>query len=690
MQNQAMDQAAASHEDPSPAALAGLAASAALAVAVAACVAAFVLVVTRQYPALSPYDRGVSGGGMEDALASRQFLLGRIVSGLLFAASGWYLMRRRPGVLLGPLALAAGLGNGLAVAGGQWALLSYLGGHALPGAAVGAWTFSWGLAVEPVVLAMILVFFPDGRWPSGLARWLSALSLALCCAGLAHALVAPLSPDPHGPLAGIRHPLGLAVLPALDDFLLIGPGLLLGTVVLILRWRSATVPVRYLLRSLVVIIIAGFLLEPVGTAPDAIGTVVLLVALIAGTLRHRVYGIDVVLNRTLVYAVLTGVVALVYGLLVGIVNLLGQQAGFTGGVVPAIGAAFSLFPARQRVQRLVNRFLYGQRDEPYAVVSGIGSRLEAAGSAEQLLPGVLESIVTTLRLPYAAVDLHGGSGVSRRIEHGAPTADAERFPLIHQGRSLGELVVGRRSGEPAIAPAERRLLEDIARQSAVAAANVVLTQELVRSRERIINAAEEERRRLRRDLHDGLGPVLTAAASRVDASRNLLRRDVDKADDILNDVRNDLTNALDDLRRVVYALRPPALDSLGLLGALREHVRRSPVPVILRFPEQVEDLAPAVEVAAYRIVAEAITNVSRHADASMCTVSITCNGQLRIEVSDDGSGTAAWSPGVGLSSMRERATELGGQWSAGPAGGGGGGLVVAELPIASTGSGASG
>jgi len=677
-----MDQAPVPPQDPKTRDHPGLAANAAAVVAVTAAILGLVLVVATRYPELSPYHGSVPGGGTEDALASRPFLIGRAISALLFTVSGWYLARRRPGVVLGPLALAAGLGNGLAVAGGQWALLAHLGGHGLPGANVGAWMFNWGLAVEPVVLVMILVFFPDGRWPGGLARWLGALSLGLCCAGLLHALSEPLSLDPHGPLAGVRHPLGLAVLPAINDVVLFLPGLALASVALVLRWRRAIVPLRYVLRSLVFVTVAGFLLQPLGGAGDVIGTVLLLVVLIAGTLRHRIYGIDVVLNRTLVYAVLTAVVALVYGALVALVNRLGQQVGFTGGLLPAIGAAFSLFPARQRVQRLVNRFLYGQRDEPYAVVSGIGARLEAAGSAEQLLPGVVESIVTTLRVPYAAVDLHGEAPTSRRIDHGTPTDELEHFPLVHQGRALGELVVGRRPGEAAMAPAERRLLEDIARQSAVAAANVILTQELRRSRERIINAAEEERRRLRRDLHDGLGPVLTAAATRVDASRNLLRRDVDKADDILADVRNDLSGALDDLRRLVYALRPPALDSLGLLGALREHVRRCPVPVVLRAPDAVGDLSPAVEVAAYRMVAEAVTNVSRHAGATMCTVSITCNGLLRIEVCDDGPGTGAWSPGVGLSSMRERATELGGSWSAGPVAGGG--RVVAELPLAAT------
>ena len=643
----------------------------------------FVLLVAQRHTDFGPYTGGFGSGGAEATLADRAFLVGRGVSALLFAGGGWYLMRHRPWVVLGPLVLAAGVGNGLALAGTQWVTLSQFGGHHLPGASVGVWLLAWGLAVEPVALAAIFVLFPDGRWPDGALRWLGQLSVGLCCAGLLHSLVAPVSTDPSGPLASLGHPLGLSVLPGLDDFVLIFPGLLLSNAILVVRWLRARGETRLVLRSLAVATLVLSLPSLVLSQFAVVGsfsTAVLLVVIIAGVLRHRVYGIEVVLNRTLVYGTLTVLVAAVYAALVGVVDLLGSEVGIAGGLVPAIGAAFILLPARQRVQRTVNRFLYGHRDEPYAVISRVGSRLEAAGSAEQLLPAVLESLVQTLRVPYAAVDLRSGGGVLHQVAHGTPVADVERFPLVHQGEDLGELVVGRRGGESALAPAERRLLEDVARQVAVAAANVMLTEELVRSRERVINAAEEERRRLRRDLHDGLGPVLTAAATRVDASRNLLRRDVERADDLLGQVRGDLTGALEDLRRLVYALRPPALDHLGLLGALREHAHRSAVPVVLHLPEALPELTPAVEVAAYRIVTEAVTNVARHAAASSCTVSVSCNASLQIEVADDGQGHATWTPGVGLSSMRERTVELGGHWSAGP-GPDGGGRVLVELPL---------
>lgn len=646
---------------------------------------AFVLLVAQRHTDFGPYNRGLTGGRIEDTLGDRSFLIGRGIAALLFGVAGWYLMRHRPRVVLGPLVMAAGVGNALAVAGAQVVVLSQFGGHELPGAAVALWFFNWGLAVEPVAMAVILVLFPEGRWPAGALRWLGAVSVALCCAGLLHALVSPLEPDPAGPLASLSHPLGLSVLPGLEGFLLIFPGVMLSNAILVVRWLRARGELRLVLRSLAVMTLVlsvprfAFGQE---VAVDSLSTVVLLVLIIGGVLRHRVYGIDVVVNRTLVYSALTVVVAAVYGALVGVVSVFGSETGVAHGLVPAIGAAFSLLPARQRVQRVVNRFLYGERDEPYRVVSRVGAQLEAAGSAEQLLPAVLESLVQALRVPYAAVELHTSAGTVRRAEHGTAVDDIERFPLIHQGDGLGDLVVGRRSGESALASADRHLLEAIARQVAVAAANLLLTEELVRSRERVINAAEDERRRLRRDLHDGLGPVLTAAATRVDASRNLVRRDVDKADDLLRHVRSDLTNALEDLRRLVYALRPPALDQLGLLGALREHVQRSAIPITLHVPETLPELPPALEVAAYRIVTEATTNVARHAGASSCTVSILADSELRIEVSDDGPGRRTWSPGVGLSSMRERTLELSGHWTAGP-GPDGGGRVVVELPLRS-------
>jgi two-component system, NarL family, sensor kinase len=194
-----------------------------------------------------------------------------------------------------------------------------------------------------------------------------------------------------------------------------------------------------------------------------------------------------------------------------------------------------------------------------------------------------------------------------------------------------------------------------------------------------VNAAEDERRRLRRDLHDGLGPILTATASKVDAAGNLLHRDPGKAEALLREVRSQLSEGLTDLRRLVYALRPPALDELGLLEALREMAARAPLPVTVDLPDALPTLPPAVEAAAYRIAAEAINNAARHASATHCRIQVRCSGSFVLEVRDDGPTRVTWKPGVGLTSLRERATDLGGSWLAGPDGSGG--RVQAVLPL---------
>ena len=424
-----------------------------------------------------------------------------------------------------------------------------------------------------------------------------------------------------------------------------------------------------------------FVVLPAGDLISTVEVVLLLIVVTVVVLANQVYGIEVVLNRALVYTLLTVVVAALYGTGVGVLALLGENVGGPWTIVVAIASAFSLAPARQRVQRLVNRFLYGERDEPYAVIGRLATRLEATGTAEQLVPSLLESIVDVLRLPSAAVEMRGEDGSTRRIAHGAdrPDGGSIRFPLVHQGDQIGALVIGLRPGQDALGPRETRLMRDIARQVAVAASNVMLTEALIQSRERIVHTAEEERRRLRHDLHDGLGPVLTAAASKVDASRNLLAKDLPRAGGLLDSVRGDLGTALGELRRLVYALRPPVLDELGLSRALAEQLEHAAIPVRLTCTADLSGLPAAVEIAAYRIVTEAVTNVARHAGASLCEVTISRGGRLTLDIRDDGPTIQPWTPGVGLTSMRERATALGGVWQAGPTSDGG--RVHVELPL---------
>jgi signal transduction histidine kinase len=305
-----------------------------------------------------------------------------------------------------------------------------------------------------------------------------------------------------------------------------------------------------------------------------------------------------------------------------------------------------------------------------------------------------------LRLPYAAVTLRHAEGFATVVEVGTPVAGALRLPLAYQGEPVGELRLGPRApGEP-FSLADRRLLEDLARQAGVAVHAVRLTADLQRSRERLVSAREEERRRLRRDLHDGLGPALGAQRLKVGSARALYAHDPAAADALLAELETDLGAALTDIRRLVYDLRPPALDELGLVGAIRQGAApyggrgdhtggangdRLRVEVVA--PERLPPLPAAVEVAAYRIAQEALTNVARHAHARTCQIRLSLDDTaLRVAVTDDGVGLSeprAGSPrhtGVGLVSMRERAEELGGtcQVETPPQGGT---QLLARLPV---------
>ncbi|EFC83914.1 sensor histidine kinase [Parafrankia sp. EUN1f] len=628
-----------------------------------------------------------------------------------FLVAGWLLAARRPEVPFGWLALTAALTHAGAAAGTGWAMYAVYGGHDLPGVVTTGILSGAFEATAPVMMATTWATFPYGRFPRGRIGWLAAVSIGLCAVGW---LSGPLwdfkLADPPPKYADVTNPIGVPF-PGWLPVLLFSSGLLLGSVVMVVRWLRAEGELRRVLRWLAVVNAVAIVSTPLVVALPAgemianVGTVVELVVVVAVVLANRVYAIEVVLNRTLVYVLLTAFVAAVYAAGVAVLAAFGQAVGGPWSVAAALGAAFSLAPAHSRVQRIVNRFLYGERDEPHTVATRVAARLETAGSVEALLPSLVEALARTLRLPRATVELRGDDGSVQAVTY-ADTGDAgnetdrsagaatARFPLVHQGEEIGALVVGLRSGQGTLGVRESRLLTDIARQVAVAASNVRLTEALMRSRERIVSAAEEERRRLRHDLHDGLGPVLTAAATKLDAARNIAGRDLPRATSLLADVRRDLTSALADLRRLVYALRPPALDELGLLAALRETLRGAALPVTLTAPDTLPPLPPAVEVAAYRIVTEAVTNVARHAGATRCDVTIDCAEALTIEIRDDGqarrsegrtASTASWTPGVGLTSMRERATALGGTWSGGPTAAGG--RVVVELPRTLAGSG---
>jgi signal transduction histidine kinase len=333
------------------------------------------------------------------------------------------------------------------------------------------------------------------------------------------------------------------------------------------------------------------------------------------------------------------------------------------------------------LQRAVSRLLYGQRAEPYAAVSRLGERLESTLAPDAVLPAIVSTVRESLRLPYAAIVLGDGEPA---VESGEPVPGVVHFPLMYRSEDVGELVLGLRPGEDGFSPADRRLVADLARQAGVAVSAVRLTADLQRSRERLVTAREEERRRLRRDLHDGLGAQLAGLTVQTGLLRGLIARDPAAAEELAGELRGELRTAIADIRRLVHGLRPPALDELGLIGALQrlaDSIGSDGLRITVDVPAALPPLPAAVEVAAYRIVQEALTNVVRHADAGRACVLLAVEVEaLAVEVVDDGQGLPA-DPvaGVGLSSMRERAAEMGGtcRVEAAP---GGGTRVLAVLP----------
>jgi len=386
-------------------------------------------------------------------------------------------------------------------------------------------------------------------------------------------------------------------------------------------------------------------------------------------LRYRLWNIDLVINRALVYGTLTAAIVALYVLLVGGFGALFQSSGNLLVALLATGLAALLFqPLRERLQKGVNRLMYGERDNPVTVLTQLGQRLETTIAPEAALPTLVETVAQTLKLPYAAVELLSGGG-NVVAAYGLPVAEPLRLPLVYQTETIGYLLVASRSPGESFTPADMKLLETIAYQAGTAVHAVQLTADLQRSRQQLVTAREEERRRLRRDLHDGLGPHLASQMLTIDAIGKLLKQDPAQAESLLQDLKHQSQTAITDIRRLVYDLRPPALDDLGLVEALREgarHYQQSGLRIDIDAPERLPPLPAAVEVAAYRVAQEALTNVVRHAQANTCHIRLSFNdyghGQgLLLQVEDDGRGLPPnHRAGVGCQAMHERATELGG------------------------------
>jgi two-component system NarL family sensor kinase len=409
---------------------------------------------------------------------------------------------------------------------------------------------------------------------------------------------------------------------------------------------------------------------------------------------RRPPSLDRILNRSIVYGTLTGGIVLTYAASVVVLRaLLPGETPYAVALLSTGAGALVALPLRDRLQRIVNRLMYGDRDDPYRAIARLGEQLETSIGSEDVLEVIVDTVAQALRLPYAAIELADASDGPLAAVHGTRPPDSAtllRLPLVYRGDAFGHLILAPRSPGETFGDADLRLLGDLARQAGPAVQAVRLTGDLRRSRERLVTALEEERRRLQRDLHDGLGPTLAGALMKLEAARTRLDASPGEADRLLGELAADTRRTIEEVRRLTYDLRPPALDQLGLVGALRERAaefstaRAEALDIGIESPTDLPPLPAAVEVAAYRIGLEALTNVARHSGARHATLRLAVvDGALDVEVVDDGCGIDAGGHiGVGHRSMRERAEELGGWLELGEAGTSGA-RVHARIPLRS-------
>ncbi len=586
---------------------------------------------------------------------------------LTYTVVGIVLQVARPDNRVGRVMLAGAMAWGV----GEGLLAWGLDGLAdTPGSSAYALLAVIGTAARGIgwlLLVLVLpVVFPDGRAESRLA---ARLATACVLAFTAGSLLAPVPLEER--LAGTENPIGvpdswtlLVDLLAIGAVALSGLGIALAIRSLVHRWRAGDD-----LRRQQVLVFAIAFAFPLALLPFmptpwvepwmfALVTLPIPVAVAVAVLQRRLYDIPLAVNKTLTYLLLSAVLAVLYALVVAGVGIMLRDRGATWLPLAAAGVvAVAFAPLRDSLQRGVNRLTYGRWSAPAEVLGETGRRLGDAADSPALLKALTDELVGGLGLRRAEIRDHTGRLLA---SSGSAEHPAAELPLLAYGEQVGVLCW---SGRP-LRPSEQNLISDLAHQIGGVVHAAALVEDLRRTQEQLVVAREQERRRLRNDLHDGLGPALAGLGLQVDTVQTLLS-DGRPAADRLVGLRRGISETVAEVRRIVEGLRPPAIDELGLFGAVAELGRELAVPsglsLELDLPQEQPALPAAVEVAAYRVAQEAITNVVRHASATSCRVAATVSGHnLVLEVEDDGHGGARMNGGIGLRSMRDRADEIGG------------------------------
>lgn len=612
-----------------------------------------------------------------------------LLAPLLFAVPGALVALGRPRNVLGWLMLSVALcfaGSALA--------------SSLIGAGLSTITAAWSVwfvdrasaLIVPLTLAVLLLL-PDGRMPSRAWGRTAGLVLALQTAiVVAWSLTSGPAAAPDTELVGVDHllnPVGVLppatgdVVTALETLL---QGLLLVAVpAVVWRLRRGSGEDRRRLASVLGAVLVFALLVVVGRQVwpavadllDVLGCALLAAALTSAVLRRRLPGVEVVIGHALVYSVLTVLVAGAYVLTVAALGRVGTGMPPAAVGVLAAVVALALLPLRTALQRAVHRAFYGDTADTATAIRNLSATAARSTTLDDLLDTVARTVRASMRASGVGVTVDGRSTASGPGL--GPYGPVHHQVLLVRGEPRGELTVtyppGRRFGRR-----DRDLLQDFADHVGRVVESVLLADEVRSSREALVTAREEERLRLRRDLHDELGPTLAGLSMELAGLGEVIARDPAVATRRVAHLRESAGSALERVRSVSRGLRPVALDDLGLVGALDEVAARSGLDLqvdAVLLPQ----LGAAVEVAAYRIGAEALTNVARHAGVRAAELVLRASpDDLTVLIVDHGRGRAEARAGVGSLSMRERAEELGGTFVVMETPGGGT-TVQARLPI---------
>jgi signal transduction histidine kinase len=620
--------------------------------------------------------------------------------GMVFGTVGAVIASRRPDNPIGWIFVTVGFFAAVQAVGIEYGTYAYYGGRGSRTLGhVGAWTgnWVWVLLIGPIFTVLPLIY-PDGRLRS--RRWRPVLVLSLV-AMVAGAVGLALLPRIEGDL-DVGNPFGLE---AEQPWLIVGYGgifvlIFLGiasAVSLFLRRRDAHGEERAQLRWLVYsgalataalalfgwtgwrpgefIVIAGFFLIPISVG--------------AAILRYRLFDIDVVISKTVVYGALAAFIALVYvAVVIGVGAAVGASTDEPNvglSILATAIVALAFQPLRRRLQHWVNRLVYGRRATPYEVLSEFAGHVGGTYSTEDVLPRTARIVGEGIGAARADVWLRIGEQLRPAASwpdgsdpldpvpfsdaglSTMPGADAA-FPVRHQGEVLGALTVVKPRGEP-MTPAEEKLLQDLASQAGLALSNVRLTEELRAnveelraSRQRIVAAQDSERRRIERNIHDGAQQELVALAMKLRLTEGLLDVEPGRAREMVVQLQTDATGALDTLRDLARGIYPPVLADAGLAAALDAQARRSPVRVTLDV-DGVGRHPPEVEAAVYFCVLEALQNAAKYTEGADVAVRLReVDGELAFTVADHGQGfdPATTPRGSGLQNMADRLAALGG------------------------------